>query len=332
MKNKMIPTILLIAAVLTGGVLLSLDGKDAVSVYAQKRDSLLAAEQYNVSFQQVGGRVTGVLVEEGQFVEAGTALITLDASDIDLQMERLTAQIETMDYQIAQAQASVKNYDVNMQRTAVQTARSTLDAAQKNYDRTAALYDEGAVSETAYEDSRLRFTSAENTLAQNLETLQKLENNLTVSGMNVPVLESQKKALEIQMETLLDQKDRMVLKAPVDGTVLRIIPKVGENAAANAPCVVQQSKQLIFDLYVPETKVLDFAVGSSVPVLIVATGEKASGTVQYVVSAPGYTSSRMSRDNSQGDLASFQVRFALDEGAGNLLPGMTVEVRLDGAD
>ena len=34
MKKKMIPVILLIAAVLTGGILLSLSGKDAVSVYA----------------------------------------------------------------------------------------------------------------------------------------------------------------------------------------------------------------------------------------------------------------------------------------------------------
>ena len=332
MKKKLIPAIILIAAVLTGGILLSLNGKDAVSVYAQKRDSLLAAEQYNLSFQQVGGRVTEVLISEGQFVKQGEALIVLDASDVDLQIEKLQAQIETMDYQIEQAQASVRNYDVNVQKKAVQTAQSSFDVTKNNYTRTAALYEEGAVSASALEDAQLKLTTAENALTQSVETLQKLENNLTVSGMNVPVLESQKKALELQMVTLLDQKDRMVLKAQADGIILRIIPKVGENVAANAPCVVQQSKQLYFDLYVPETKVVDFTVGTSVPVLVVATGEEVSGVVSFIISAPGYTSNRMSRDNSQGDLASFQIRFMLEGDTGNLIPGMTVEVKLDDAD
>ena len=332
MKKKMIPVILLIAAVLTGGILLSLSGKDAVSVYAQKRDSLLSAEQYNISFQQVGGRVTEVLVSEGAYVEAGVELIILDTSDVDLQIERLNTQIETMDYQIAQAQASVQNHDVNVQRKAVETARNTLDVMQKNYDRALSLYEEGAVSEASLEDTRLRLSTAQNTLTQSVETLQKLENNLSVSGMNVPVLESQKKALEIQMTTLLDQKGRMVLKATVDGAVLRVIPKAGENVSANAPCVIQQSKQLYFDLYVPETNVINYSVGNTVPVVVVATGEQMSGTVSYIVSAPGYTSNRMSRDGSQGDLSSFQVRFALDGDTEHLLPGMTVEVKLDGAN
>jgi len=332
MKKKMIPAILLIAAVLTGGILLSLNGKDAVSVYAQKRDSLLAAEQYNISFQQVGGRVTEVLAADGEYVEAGAPLIILDTSDVDLQIERLNTQIETVDYQIAQAQASVKNYDVNVQRKAVETARSTLDVTQNNYDRILSLFGDGAVSESSLEDARLKLTTAQNTLTQSVETLQKLENNLTVSGMNVPVLESQKKALEIQMETLLDQKGRMVLKATVDGTILRVIPKVGENVSANAPCVILQSKQLYFDLYVPETNVVNYSVGNTVPVVVVATGEQTSGTVSYIVSAPGYTSNRMSRDGSQGDLSSFQIRFALDGDTEHLLPGMTVEVKLDGTN
>ena len=331
MKQKMIPPLILVAALLAGGVLLTLTGKDSVSVYAQKRDSLLAAEQFNVSFQQVGGRVTDVLAQDGQFVEQGETLIILDMGDLELQIERMEIQLATMDDQIAQAQASVKNYDVNVQKKAVQTAQGAFEATQKNYERTEALYGEGAVSEASLEDAQLRLTSAENTLLQARETLQKLENNLTVSGMNVPVLEGQKKALEVQLTSLLDQKSRMVLKAPVDGTVLRVVPKAGENVAANAPVVILQSKQLYFDIYVPETKVSRFAAGGAVPVVVVATGEKTTGTVQYVISAPQYTSSRMSRDNSQGDLASFQVRLTLDGGAEWLLPGMTVEVDIDDA-
>jgi hypothetical protein len=54
-----------------------------------------------------------------------------------------------------------------------------------------------------------------------------------------------------------------------------------------------------------------------------------SGSIQYIINAPQYTSSRMSRDNSQGDLASFQIRIMLEGDIEHLLPGMTVEVKID---
>lgn len=327
--KKIAPAIILIVLIVTGGILLSMDGKDAVAVHAEKRDSLLAAEQFNVSFQQVGGRITDVLVENGQFVEQGSALLELDTSDIDLQIERLEVQIATMDYQIAQAQASVVNYDVNAQKKAVQTAQSSLENAQNSYNRTESLYNEGAVAETSLETARHTLTAAENALAQNQETLNKLQNNVGVSGMNVPILDGQRKGLEIQMVQLLDQKNRMTLKSPVSGTILRVVPKPGENVAAGSPVVILQSKQLYFDIYIPETKVSSYSTGDTVPVNIIATNEKMSATVQYVISAPPYASNRMTRDNSQGDLASFQIRLALEGDIDHLLPGMTVEVNFN---
>jgi hypothetical protein len=95
--------------------------------------------------------------------------------------------------------------------------------------------------------------------------------------------------------------------------------------------VILQGKQLYFDIYVPETKVSSYSTGTTVPVNVIATSEKMSATVQYVISAPQYASNRMSRDNSQGDLASFQIRLALEGDTEHLLPGMTVEVNFNEA-
>ena len=330
--KAIIPALLLITAMFYGGWFLYQQGKDAVTVYDLKRDSLLAAEQFNVSFQQVGGRVTEVLVREGQYVEQGTVLMRLDPQDLDTQIRALETQIATVNNQIAMTRASIQEHDLNIQKMVVFTGESNLAAVEKNYERIAFLFEEGAATAASLEEAELRVTVAENALTQSKEALQKIENAIAVLEMNIPIIEGQRRSLEVQRGAIVDQKNRMVLTAPVGGVVLRVTPKAGENVAPNAPVVVLQSRDLYFDIYVPETVATRFTPGTSPPIRLVTTGEELSGVVQYILNAPQYTSNRMSRDNAQGDLASFQVRIALKGDTSHLLPGMTVEVDISGAD
>jgi len=329
-KKKQIAGLLVLILILgLGGALLYSNGQDAVSISAEKKDSLLTAEQINVSFQQVGGRVTNVPVQEGLFVKQGTVLMQLDTRDIELQIEKLKIQMAGLDAQIKQAKASLGNQDINKQQYAVQLAQETLENARRNFERVEFLHSSGACSTATLDDAQLKLTSAENAVSQNLELLEKYQTNLEIARLNVTILNEQKKALEVQFQSLLDQKDRMTLKAPSDGTILRVIPKPGENVAPGAPVVLLQSNSLYFDLYVPETQVDYFQVGKTVTVHVVALDKTIPGIVRFVISAPQYTSMRMSRDNAQGDLSSFQVRIYLSEGSEDLLSGMTVEVKTD---
>jgi HlyD family secretion protein len=167
-------------------------------------------------------------------------------------------------------------------------------------------------------------------ITQNKVMLEKYQNALDAATQYGCFWNSRKKHW-ISQEGLNDQKDRLTLKALTDGTILRIIPKVGENVSPNAPVLLLQSSELYFDLFVPETQVKKFSVGGSVPVHVISQNKMVSGTVRFINSAPQYTSTRMSRDNGQGDLSTFQVRIDL-QGDNGLLPGMTVEVNTDVAD
>lgn len=326
---QIVLVLVLVFALGAGGKWLNENGKDAVSINSQKKDSLLAVEQTNVSFQQVSGRVTNIPITESQFVSQDTVLMELDMTDIDLQLEQTTIQLSVMDEQIALARASINDYDINIQQNTIQIAQDNLDNLQKNLERLEALFDVGAVPETSIEDAQLKLSSAEKTISQNQEVLLKYQTSIEIAEMNVKLLEEQKKSLQVQLETLQEQKSRRILKAPSDGTILRIVPKVGENVAAGSPVVILQSNRLYFDLYVTETQVNRFTVGETVPVYVVAMDKTIPGFIQYVINAPQYTSMRMSRDSSQGDLSSFQVRIYLKEDTEGLLSGMTVEVKTD---
>lgn len=50
---------------------MAMSGKDAVSMAAQQKNTLLTADTVNVAFQGVGGRVNTIEVKEEQQVKKG---------------------------------------------------------------------------------------------------------------------------------------------------------------------------------------------------------------------------------------------------------------------
>ncbi|MCZ8514683.1 HlyD family efflux transporter periplasmic adaptor subunit [Paenibacillus filicis] len=119
MKKQLIAVLVLAAAVGSGGWMLAADGKDAVTLAAGNKGSILTAEQVNVSFQGVAGKVIDLPVREEQPVKKGDVLMTLDPTDLDLQLKKAQADIEVTSLKIKQAE------------DAVQVAQSKLDNAVK---------------------------------------------------------------------------------------------------------------------------------------------------------------------------------------------------------
>ncbi|WP_283657295.1 hypothetical protein [Paenibacillus sp. RC343] len=56
MNKKIIVYVILIAALGTGGTLMAMSGKDAVSMAATQKNTLLTADTVNAAFQGVGGK------------------------------------------------------------------------------------------------------------------------------------------------------------------------------------------------------------------------------------------------------------------------------------
>lgn len=478
MKKSFISSITLIAlvgAISIGGYLMAMDGKDAVSAADQKKEGLLTADVVNVSFQQVGGRVDSVKVAEEQEVKKGTVLMTLDSKDIDLQIQKLKADIEQIDVKIAQAKHGVKagmdkvatqveearlgieaaqaaerlvnkgtrSEDLKRQQLVVESAKKSVevamksleaakksekmaqqakktaeqsvkvaqdteksaqqavDFAQTNYNRIVNLFNNGLVSQADVDkakneliNAKIRLNTAktqvetaknqvetaqtqveaaqnqvetmqkqveiaQNAVAQQQAVLEKMvagptseereqakiatekaevgltkaeqaQEDVKNSAFNIDLLIKQKKSMEIQLKSLQVQKDRMVLRAPVDGKITRVVPKVGENVAAGSPVVMIETDQLYYELYVNEDQVTKFKAGEHVKTHIVPLNKDVQGTVRFVTAAPQYANIRMSREKGQSDVSTFLVRVDVKR-TPELLPGMTVEVKLDEA-
>ena len=354
--------IIFLALLFFAGLVLLYKGNDAIVLAVNRKAGILTAEQVKMAFDSVSGRLVTEAVKEAQGVKKGDVLMVIDSTDVDLSIAKLKAQIAQMDAQVNSMNGSIRigyaqtdtneqqNFrQIDEQRAALDGANATYQNKQLDYNRKAELTSFGAISKSELDDARTNLANAAANAAQQQQILRKLLAGVTDTGntdsMNLPTIDQQrqtldnkqndvqnlmqqKKVLEVQLTELEVKKERLILRAPEDGKVLKILAKQGEMIAANSPVILLESKRYYYDIYVSEKQAARLAEGNLIVGKTVANNQAAPGTVRLITAAPGFADLKMSREKGQADLSAFQVRIYTEPLEG-ILPGMTVEVTED---
>lgn len=353
----------LLALLLIAGLTLFYSGSDAVAVALEKKEGILTAEQVKVAFDSVGGRMVNEAVQEGQTVKKGDVLMVIDSTDVDLATQKLKAQIAQLDATIRSQEESVRlgfsridndevqsRRSVDAQRASVTAAQATFTRQSLEYDRAVQLRGESVISQSemdaaqaAYDTARANLAAAEeglarllsgaadtgNTDAMALPTIEQARSETRNRENDVEALRQQKKALEVQLKELEVSKERLTLRAPEDGRILKIIAKQGEMIAPNVPVILLESTRYYYDIYLSEKQIVNLREGDTLTGKTVAGDRKVDGTIRLIAQAPGFADLKMSREKGQADLTAFQVR-VYTEPTDGVLPGMTIGVDANG--
>ena len=353
--------IFFIVLLLVSGVILMYRGNDAVILATQKKDGILTAEQVKLSFDTVGGRLINEAVREGQEVTAGQVVMELDATDTNLAIEKLRAQIAQLDAQIQSTTGNMQTTlfradndeqqsfrQIDSQRGAVSAAKATLTNAELDFKRKSELFKDGAIAKAQLDDA----TMALNVAKANVETQQQLLDRLLAGEVDtgatdslslptirqeraaaenirndIAALTQQKKFLEVQLKELEVAKSRLTLHAPEDGKILSVLQKQGEMVAPNVPVILLETRRIYYDIYLSEEQAVNLREGDEITCTTVAGGKKVRGTIRLLTQAPSFADLKQSREKGQADLSAFQVRIYIDANE-NVLAGQTVTVEL----
>ena len=349
--------LLFLALLLIGGAVLMYRGNDAVALGAKQKEGILTAEQVKMAFHSVSGRLVQVHVTEGDTVKRGGGGVERDAKDTELSSKTTTAQIAQLDAQIASTSGTqAVNYQkadndetqsfrqIDQQRAAVSSAQATLQNAQLDYDRKTSLVEAGAIAQSQLDDATMTLNVAQAAVEQQQQLLDKLlagaQDTGATDGIALPTiaqerasaanmsndvaaLESQRQALVVQLEELETQKERLTLRAPEDGKVLKVLSKEGEMVQAGTPVVLLESNRSYYDVYLSEEQAAGLSEGDEVTGVTVAGKKEVKGTVQLLTQAPGFADLKQSREKGQADLSAFQVRIYIEPTEG-VVPGMTI--------
>ena len=367
-KNVKIPVIFLLL-LFFGSFLIFLGSRnDAVTVAKSIKSGVLTADEINVAFQNVGGKVIKRFVEESQMVKKGDPLMQLEDVDTKLAIDRLQALVDSQRAAVNQEQAAIEitENETNLSelstwrkieevKASLEAAKSARNLASTEFDRQTQLRKTGGNSQSQLDNARNAFVVAKMQVIQiesQLSTLMigatpeqvsQFEKTQNATGMSLQSIMIARQKLENRQNQLAQLKaqlaqgeadlkqlqinyQRLTLKAPEDGKVLKLMFEDGELAPTGAPAVLLETDRKYIDIYVNEKMVNDYQPGTTVTANAIALDKEVKGKVRFATAAPSFADLRMTRERGQADLTSYQVRIYM-ESIPKLLTGMTLEVK-----
>ncbi|ATW28969.1 hypothetical protein DCMF_27980 [Candidatus Formimonas warabiya] len=169
-------------------------------------------------YAEEGGRIIEVMAEVGDTVKKGEVLARLDDREVDLQIQALEAKKQSAVAQYQEAKEPADQEEINKLKAQLQSAQVSYNEAKRVAENNKALYESGAISLDAYQDSLTQ-------LAAEKSGLETARSDLAVAqkGASANVreqYEGQIGEIEAQIGLLQKQSNDLTIKAPMDGVVM----------------------------------------------------------------------------------------------------------------
>lgn len=234
-----------------------------------KVQGALLADEDSVIGSKLAGRVATVDVDLGSIVKQGDPLVTLDRSELDLQVKLAEAQLDQ-----ACAAIGLKAYEdeTNLDyknSPPVQLEQALVDEAEAAVNRAKALVPTRAITGGEYDTlvAQLRAAKA------------RYNSSLNAVSTQVAMIGVRRTELALARQQLVDSKT----VAPFDGVVEARRVSPGEYVSIGQPLIsLVRSDRLRFTAGVPESKAGDVRPGQRVEIQLSASAEPLVTTVTRV--------------------------------------------------
>ena len=180
--------------------------------------NLEANEQGTVT-SKLAAKIVSVAVQNGQYVNVGDTIATLDDQDIQNNIKTAQSQIAIYEKQVQSSEQSVNSAQVAMEKLKI-----NVDDAQRNYDRQKTLFEGTVISQTDLEATEKTLNSAKADYDSGNASIQTAQANIETAKAN---LQAQKVALEKSQGDLANT----VIKAPISGVISGKSMNVGQMAS-----------------------------------------------------------------------------------------------------
>lgn len=277
---------------------------------------------------QASGRVESVRVREGDAVQAGQELATLDRLEMQARRAQAAAQVAAARAGLAELRAGFRSEEVAQARAAADGARARLDDASRDLDRTRQLYEGGAVGREAFEKAEMAERVARNQHAQAAEQLRLME-----AGPRRERIEAQRaqlQAAEAALQVIDATLAHMVISAPIDGVVTVRHREPGEIVPPGATVLtVMDPADRWVRIYVPEDRIGAVALGQAASIRSDTYPDRRyDGEVSFISSEAEFTPKNVQTPEERVKLVyAVKVRITGDAALA-LKPGMPADVWL----
>lgn len=317
-----------IAVVIVGAGWFWVNGGRYVSV----DDAYVHADKLLVA-TDVSGIVQAINVKEGQHVEAGDVLFSLDPKPFQYALAGAEADRDSAALDVMSMEA---DYQRMLSDVAAQEATVDLDQAQ--FERLQALVKTDSVSKSAYDQARYSLETDK----KKLESLRRVAQVMLARLKGDPSLPPEKAPAYLKAQAQVDefqrQLDHTVVRAPFTGTVTEVDSlQPGQYLAADSPAFALVSSDNVWiEANAKETDLTDVKEGDPAEVSVdTYPGLVWQGRVSSISPASGAEFSVLPAQNASGNwvkvVQRIPVRIAVRQPADAppLRAGMSVVAEID---
>lgn len=311
------------------------------SKYVSTDDSRIDGTFVSVS-AKIPGKITEVLVKEGDQIRSGQIIARIDARDTLAQRTQAESLLAAAKAKYDEVIAGARPQEIGQNRAIVKQSQAAIDQAQanmenaeKNYARMNQLFQDRAVSAAQKDDARTAYV-----VAQKIRNAMQEASNganekldLVVAGSReeeIRAAAAQVSQAEAALEgmTLTNEDTRII--SPIDGIVALKNVNPGEVITAGQPLFsIINDKDIWLTARIEETKIGKIKLGQTVDYTIDGyPGHTFSGTIFEIGGATNSTFALIPTENAAGNFTKvtqrIPIRITLPEKTEDMVfrPGM----------
>jgi len=278
---------------------------------------------------QIPGRIEEIAVREGDAVDSGAVLSTLDRTELLARYEAAQASVAAARAAVSEVQTGFRSEEIAQGRAALRAAGQRLANARRDRDRTQRLLEGGAVSQQALDHQQTAFEIAEADHESATERLQILETG--PRSERVAAQRAQLAGAEAQLKQVEATLENAVVRAPFGGTVSVKHREPGEIVQPGLPVVsIMNSDDRWVRIYVREDQVGRISVGQEAELTADSYPDRTyRGRVIFIASEAEFTPRNVQTAEERVKLV-YRVKVQITEDdTYDLKPGLAADVRLE---
>jgi len=235
-------------------------------------------------------RLQSIEVREGDTVARGETLAVLDnQSELENALSAAKASLRVKEAALLQTEETIRASRAEAQAN-LERAIATAEQAQSELDRLAPLAERGVATQAALDTASARADEASRDVERYRATLSRYEAGSGKVQADIAVAEANLAAARVAVERATSDTERALVKAPIDGMVLKVNSQIGEKPASGGIIELGNTSQMMVEAEVYQTLIGRVAIGDPVTV----TAEALDGPLKGVVSAIGLEIGRQS--------------------------------------
>ncbi|HYH09166.1 MAG TPA: efflux RND transporter periplasmic adaptor subunit [Thermoanaerobaculia bacterium] len=275
---------------------------------------------------KVSGRVTEVLVREGDRVKAGTLLVRLDLGESAIAVEREQAGVRSAQARAQDLESGSRESEIGAADAEVSDRRAAVSLAEKELERQRFLLDRKVGTQRDYDRARTDLDRARAALRASTERAELAREGARRKQTEAAEAEAERAQAVLKQSVSVAREGE--IRAPADGVIVHRLAEPGQLVGPGQAAVTMAfANRLFVRTFIPETKLGRVRMGTPVRVTVDAhPGKEFPARITEIAPEAEFTPKAVETKSERVNLV-YAAKADLDRGWSEpLVPGQPAEV------